>query len=292
MYSPGGDLLATARSRCRGSTSGARVGRHAAQAGRFSRCPDVSKAWRRRRLRVTPPRVDADGQVLEGRSVSPPAIPRDFPSASYVASIVVTLTPNGRGSPLRRPWTVITRGTGRRSRYGSMGCSRKVSQRADAVRNRAAILDAAEALFRQDGHLTLARVADAAGVGKATVLRRFGDLNGLVEAVIAPKVTALRGASTPPTPPSTPATSSTRSSGPYAPTSSSTSNNTSAPTASVPACTSSPAAISSSTGTSTSPAGASPGTRPAPRPPRPSCTPGGSSRRRTTAVRPGRRRSG
>lgn len=51
-------------------------------------------------------------------------------------------------------------------------------QRADAIRNRAAILDATEALFRHDdpGHVTLARIAEAAGVGKATVLRRFGDL--------------------------------------------------------------------------------------------------------------------
>jgi AcrR family transcriptional regulator len=66
-----------------------------------------------------------------------------------------------------------------------------VGERADAVRNRAAVLTAAEALFRQDAPVTLARVAEAAGVGKATVLRRFGDLNGLVEAVLAPKVAAL-----------------------------------------------------------------------------------------------------
>jgi AcrR family transcriptional regulator len=69
-----------------------------------------------------------------------------------------------------------------------------VSERADAIRNRAAILDAADTLFRQSGHLTLATVAETAGVGKATVLRRFGDLNGLVEALIAPKVTALQDA--------------------------------------------------------------------------------------------------
>jgi AcrR family transcriptional regulator len=69
-----------------------------------------------------------------------------------------------------------------------------VGERADAVRNRAAVLTAAEALFRQDAPVTLARVAEAAGVGKATVLRRFGDLNGLVEAVLAPKVAALRDA--------------------------------------------------------------------------------------------------
>ena len=71
-----------------------------------------------------------------------------------------------------------------------------MSQRADAIRNRATVLDAAEALFRQDnpGRITLARIAETAGVGKATVLRRFGDLNGLVEAVLAPKVTTLQNA--------------------------------------------------------------------------------------------------
>lgn len=71
-----------------------------------------------------------------------------------------------------------------------------MSERADVIRNRAAVLDAAEALFRHGdpGRVTLARIAETAGVGKATVLRRFGDLNGLVEAVLAPKVTALRNA--------------------------------------------------------------------------------------------------
>ncbi|WP_028922441.1 TetR/AcrR family transcriptional regulator [Pseudonocardia acaciae] len=71
-----------------------------------------------------------------------------------------------------------------------------MGERADAVRNRAAVLRAAEDLFRRDDleHVTLARIADAAGVGKATVLRRFGDLTGVVEAVIAPRVTALRDA--------------------------------------------------------------------------------------------------
>ncbi|MDT7790525.1 MAG: hypothetical protein QOF58_8944 [Pseudonocardiales bacterium] len=67
-----------------------------------------------------------------------------------------------------------------------------MSERADVIRNRAAVLTATEALFRQDDRVTLARVAERAGVGKATVLRHFGDLNGLVDAVLAPKVTALR----------------------------------------------------------------------------------------------------
>lgn len=69
-----------------------------------------------------------------------------------------------------------------------------MSQRADAIRNRAAVLDAAERLFQEQdpGRMTLARIAATAGVGKATVLRHFGDLNGLIEAVLAPKVAALQ----------------------------------------------------------------------------------------------------
>ncbi|MFC4051964.1 TetR/AcrR family transcriptional regulator [Actinomadura syzygii] len=71
-----------------------------------------------------------------------------------------------------------------------------MAERADVVRNRAAVLEAAEALFAREDldRVTLARVAEAAGVGKATVLRRFGDLGGLVEAVLAPRVGALRDA--------------------------------------------------------------------------------------------------
>ncbi|MEV4500258.1 TetR family transcriptional regulator, partial [Micromonospora arborensis] len=51
-----------------------------------------------------------------------------------------------------------------------------MGERADAVRNRAVILDAAEALFRRADldHVSLERIAHAAGVGKATVMRRFG----------------------------------------------------------------------------------------------------------------------
>jgi AcrR family transcriptional regulator len=69
-----------------------------------------------------------------------------------------------------------------------------VAERADAVRNRAAVLDAAEALFQREDleHVSLARIAQAAGVGKATVTRRFGDLLGLVDALIAPRVAALQ----------------------------------------------------------------------------------------------------
>lgn len=71
-----------------------------------------------------------------------------------------------------------------------------VTERADARRNRSAVLDAARTLFaREDAdRVTLARIAETAGVGKATVLRRFGDVSGVVEAVLAPRVTELRDA--------------------------------------------------------------------------------------------------
>ncbi|WP_066944720.1 TetR/AcrR family transcriptional regulator [Microtetraspora fusca] len=69
-----------------------------------------------------------------------------------------------------------------------------MTERADAARNRVAVLAAAEALFQREDldHVSLARIAEAAGVGKATVMRRFGDLLGLVDALIAPRVAALQ----------------------------------------------------------------------------------------------------
>lgn len=71
-----------------------------------------------------------------------------------------------------------------------------VTERADAVRNRTSVLAAAEQLFAREDldHISLAQVAAAAGVGKATVLRRFGGLGGLIEAVISPRVTELQHA--------------------------------------------------------------------------------------------------
>ncbi|MFD9700281.1 TetR/AcrR family transcriptional regulator [Lentzea sp. NPDC059081] len=58
--------------------------------------------------------------------------------------------------------------------------------RADAVRNRALLLDAAARLAAQRGAaaITMENVAAAAGVGKGTVSRRFGDRNGLLQALI------------------------------------------------------------------------------------------------------------
>ncbi|TYC25787.1 TetR family transcriptional regulator [Micromonospora sp. MP36] len=59
-------------------------------------------------------------------------------------------------------------------------------ERADAARNRAAVLDAAAALFRERGveAVSMDAVAAAAGVGKGTLFRRFGDKAGLAVALL------------------------------------------------------------------------------------------------------------
>ncbi|MDX3661592.1 TetR/AcrR family transcriptional regulator [Streptomyces sp. ID05-26A] len=58
--------------------------------------------------------------------------------------------------------------------------------RADAVRNRALLLEAAARLAAERGAaaITMENVAVAAGVGKGTVSRRFGDRNGLLQALL------------------------------------------------------------------------------------------------------------
>lgn len=59
-------------------------------------------------------------------------------------------------------------------------------ERADAARNRLAILCAAERLVSQRGAdcVTMDEVACAAGVGKGTLFRRFGDRAGLLRALL------------------------------------------------------------------------------------------------------------
>jgi AcrR family transcriptional regulator len=59
-------------------------------------------------------------------------------------------------------------------------------ERADAARNRLAILCAAERLVSEQGadRVTMDEVACAAGVGKGTLFRRFGDRAGLLRALL------------------------------------------------------------------------------------------------------------
>jgi AcrR family transcriptional regulator len=58
--------------------------------------------------------------------------------------------------------------------------------RADAARNRARLLEAAARLIAEQGvaGVTMEAVAAAAGVGKGTVFRRFGDRTGLLVALL------------------------------------------------------------------------------------------------------------
>ncbi|MDO8188807.1 helix-turn-helix domain-containing protein [Conexibacter sp. JD483] len=69
-------------------------------------------------------------------------------------------------------------------------------ERADAARNRRRILEAAERLFdeRGVGNVTMAEVAAAAGVGKATIFRRFGDKATLLDELLGERERELQQA--------------------------------------------------------------------------------------------------
>src|SRR5439155_6634 len=60
-------------------------------------------------------------------------------------------------------------------------------ERADAARNRRAVLEAFERLCARDGieHVSMDAVAAEAGVGKGTIYRRFGDRAGLALALLS-----------------------------------------------------------------------------------------------------------
>ncbi|MGW4512081.1 TetR/AcrR family transcriptional regulator [Streptomyces sp. NPDC004393] len=63
--------------------------------------------------------------------------------------------------------------------------------RSDAVRNRASLLAAAEELFALSARpedVTMADVAAAAGVGKGSLFRAFGDRTGLIRALYAARL--------------------------------------------------------------------------------------------------------
>ncbi|MBB4663060.1 TetR/AcrR family transcriptional regulator [Conexibacter arvalis] len=76
-------------------------------------------------------------------------------------------------------------------------------ERADAARNRRRIIAAAERLFaeRGVGNVTMGEVAAAAGVGKATVFRRFGDKATLLDELLGERERELQEAIVRGTPP-------------------------------------------------------------------------------------------
>jgi AcrR family transcriptional regulator len=69
-------------------------------------------------------------------------------------------------------------------------------ERADAARNRARVLDAARRLFAARGvtAVTMSDVAREAGVAKGTVFHRFGDRQGLAQALVDDAERALQDA--------------------------------------------------------------------------------------------------
>jgi AcrR family transcriptional regulator len=69
-------------------------------------------------------------------------------------------------------------------------------ERADAARNRRRVLDAAAVLFAERGvdAVSMDDVVAAAGVGKGTLYRRFGDKSGLAAAVLDEKERELQAA--------------------------------------------------------------------------------------------------
>ncbi|KUN10388.1 transcriptional regulator [Streptomyces yokosukanensis] len=69
--------------------------------------------------------------------------------------------------------------------------------RKDALRNRAAVFAAADALFarrQSPDSVTMADIATEAGVGKATLFRAFGDRTGLIRALYEARLEPIRSA--------------------------------------------------------------------------------------------------
>lgn len=70
-------------------------------------------------------------------------------------------------------------------------------ERADAARNREAVLAAADDLFARSESprsVSMDDVAAAAGVGKGTLFRRFGDRTGLIRVLVERRIEPLRQA--------------------------------------------------------------------------------------------------
>lgn len=77
-----------------------------------------------------------------------------------------------------------------------LGAAEGRPERADAARNRGRVLAAAAQLFRTRGVAAVSTddIAVAAGVGKGTLYRRFGDKSGLAAALLDERESALQAA--------------------------------------------------------------------------------------------------
>src|SRR6476659_9745683 len=75
---------------------------------------------------------------------------------------------------------------------GDMGASTTRRPRADALRNRQRLIDAAVAVFAEQGlDVAVAEIARRAEVGTATLFRNFPTKDALIYAVIEARVTEL-----------------------------------------------------------------------------------------------------
>jgi AcrR family transcriptional regulator len=93
-----------------------------------------------------------------------------------------------------------------------LGSSAAPKERADAARNRLKVLAAAAELFAARGvaAVSMDDVAAAAGVGKGTLYRRFGDRSGLAAALLDERESQLQAAMLSGPPPLGPGASATR----------------------------------------------------------------------------------
>lgn len=83
----------------------------------------------------------------------------------------------------------------RRSERTERAAGAARTERADAQRNREAVLAAADTLFAASSSphsVSMDDIAAAAGVGKGTLFRRFGDRAGLIAAVITSRLEPLQ----------------------------------------------------------------------------------------------------
>ncbi|MDT0386180.1 TetR/AcrR family transcriptional regulator [Streptomyces dubilierae] len=114
-------------------------------------------------------------------------------TAGLGLDLVETITqtePHPRTAPPPRARPCPSRADGDRSEVTPPRSPRPTQDgrrmRVDAARNHARLLNAAALILRERGlqHLTMEAVATAAGVGKGTVFRRFGDRTGLLQALL------------------------------------------------------------------------------------------------------------
>jgi AcrR family transcriptional regulator len=97
----------------------------------------------------------------------------------------------GAGADTSHPSDVVPAG---RARLGILGQEVPAVERADAARNRRAILEAARKLLakRPIGDICMDELAKVAGVGKGTLYRRFADRASLCRALLHDDATELQ----------------------------------------------------------------------------------------------------